>query len=145
MWGEIKQKILEMERECPGLSNVAIAECIGASRERVRQVLGRRPNAKARHPRYCSTCGVRLLLKRPFKLANCTDLSYELRLCRVHWYAQKEEERAKHYVSYRCETCNREFTRYACRYRMKKGLRTRWCSHKCQAVHMRQFVHADTR
>jgi predicted RNA-binding Zn-ribbon protein involved in translation (DUF1610 family) len=109
----------------PSLTYAEIARLLGVSRERIRQIAGRR----RRHPRVCRVCG------RLIKLLQngVTQTAYGERFCPDCWSVEKENRRKAHYVTFTCETCGSDFTRKAgvVRRQQKAGQRVRWCSRRC--------------
>ena len=122
---ESTTRILEVN---PALTYAEIARLLGVSRERIRQVAGRR----RRNPRVCKICGQPIHLRRN----GVTQTAYSLMYCAHCWIAAKERRRNGHQVAFTCETCGKIFSRTAgvVKRMEKRGHKIRWCSRQCQGV-----------
>ena len=107
----------------------------GISREWVRRILGEEglPTNTRRKP-HCGGCKKELPAT---SLHSTTIRSKHVYLCDSCFSKRKkerEQERRRHLITFRCEICGTLFSlpRYKVRYIRKRGMRILWCSKKCQ-------------
>ena len=120
---ESARRILEVN---PSLSYAEVGRLLGVSRERIRQVVGKR----RRFPKSCRVCGSQIFARQK----GVTGTAYRQRYCAECWASEKQRRRAAGEVPFVCEICGKTFwiRASAVRRKQKIGQRIRWCSKKCQ-------------
>ncbi len=109
----------------PSLTYAEIGRLLGVSRERIRQVAGKR----RRNIRSCKICGQRIQVRRK----GVTQTAYRLCYCAECWAIAKQRRSIANRIDFTCEVCGIDFSRTEGIVRcMKKRVhKIRWCSRRC--------------
>ncbi len=120
---ESANRILEVN---PTLTYAEIGRLLGVSRERIRQVAGRR----RRTIRECKACGRTIHVRKN----GVTQTAYQLGYCGNCWALARQRRLQSHRVRFACEVCGKAFFRTPgiVRRMEARGHRIRWCSRQCQ-------------
>jgi predicted RNA-binding Zn-ribbon protein involved in translation (DUF1610 family) len=120
---ESANRILEVN---PTLTYAEIGRLLGVSRERIRQVAGRR----RRTIRECKACGRTIRVRKN----GVTQTAYQLGYCANCWALARQRRLESHRVRFACEVCGRAFFRTPSIVRRMeaRGHKIRWCSRQCQ-------------
>ena len=110
----------------PSLTYAEIGRLLGVSRERIRQVAGKR----RRYSRVCKVCGQHIQIRRE----GVTQTAYRLRYCAECWTTAKQRRSRTNRIDFACEVCGKAFwrTEGIVKRMKKRGHKIRWCSRQCQ-------------
>jgi len=136
-----QEKAIKLLQADQSRSLANVANELGISRERVRQIAGDIPGAsRHRLPKYCKNCGKRIV---------CCTKAYNEGYCPVCWLEESSRRREQRWlethIRFTCEMCGTEFYRLRSevKYREKMGIpMPRFCVRGCVAAHAGQrLVH----